>query len=58
LDEPTNSLDDQAVQRLLEILLRLPQALILVSHERAFREKLTDQVFLLNEGHLEKVANR
>ncbi|MGA2062729.1 MAG: ABC transporter ATP-binding protein [Thermoguttaceae bacterium] len=57
LDEPTNSLDDQAVQRLLEILLRLPQAMILVSHDRGFREKLTDQVFLLNQGHLEKVAN-
>jgi cobalt/nickel transport system ATP-binding protein len=57
LDEPTNSLDDQAVQRLLEILLHLPQAMILVSHDREFREKLADQVFLLNQGHLEKVAN-
>jgi cobalt/nickel transport system ATP-binding protein len=57
LDEPTNSLDDQAVQRLLEILLRLPQAMILVSHDREFREKLTDQVFLLKEWHLEKVSN-
>ena len=57
LDEPTNSLDEQAVQRLLEILLCLPQAIILVSHDREFREKLTDQVFLLNQGHLEKVTN-
>ena len=58
LDEPTNSLDDQSAQRLLEILGRLPQAMILVSHDREFREKLTDQPFLLKQGHLEKVAKR
>jgi cobalt/nickel transport system ATP-binding protein len=57
LDEPTNSLDEQSTQRLLEILRRLPQAMILVSHDREFREKLTDQAFLLNQGHLEKVVN-
>jgi cobalt/nickel transport system ATP-binding protein len=55
LDEPTNSLDDQAVQRLLEILLHLPQAMILVSHDREFREKLTDQTLLLQQGRLEAV---
>ena len=57
LDEPTNSLDEQSAQCLLEILGRLTQAMILVSHDREFREKLTDQVFLLNQGHLEEVAN-
>jgi cobalt/nickel transport system ATP-binding protein len=57
LDEPTNSLDEQSTQRLLEILRRLPQAMILVSHDGEFREKLTDQAFLLNQGHLEKVVN-
>jgi cobalt/nickel transport system ATP-binding protein len=55
LDEPTNSLDDQAVQRLLEILRRLPQAMILVSHDREFREKLTDQTLLLQQGRLRAV---
>ena len=53
LDEPTNSLDDQAVERLLEILLRLPQAMILVSHDREFRRQLTNQTFVLRQGHLE-----
>ena len=57
LDEPTNSLDEQSAQRLLETLDSLTQAMILVSHDREFREKLTDQVFLLNQGHLEEVAN-
>jgi cobalt/nickel transport system ATP-binding protein len=54
LDEPTNSLDEQSAQRLLEILGRLPQAMILVSHDGEFREKLTDQAFLLNQGHFGK----
>jgi cobalt/nickel transport system ATP-binding protein len=52
LDEPTNSLDEQSIQRLLEILNRLPQAMILVSHDRDFREKLTDRVLLLSRGRM------
>jgi len=50
LDEPTNSLDEQATQRLLEILCQLPQAMIVVSHDREFREKLTNHTLLLNRG--------
>ena len=57
LDEPTNSLDDQAVQRLLEILRRLPQAIILVSHDREFRRQVTDYTLMLRNGHLEAVSN-
>jgi cobalt/nickel transport system ATP-binding protein len=52
LDEPTNSLDEQATQRLLEILRQVPQAMILVSHEREFREKLTDRTLLLRQGRI------
>ncbi len=53
LDEPTNSLDEQSTQGLLEILRRLPQAMILVSHDREFRRQLTDQTLLLNQGQIE-----
>ena len=52
LDEPTNSLDEQSTRRLLEILLRLPQAIILVSHDREFREQITDKTLLLSQGHV------
>jgi cobalt/nickel transport system ATP-binding protein len=54
LDEPTNSLDEQSAQRLLEILRRLPHSLILVSHDRQFREQITNQTFILSQGHLKK----
>jgi cobalt/nickel transport system ATP-binding protein len=53
LDEPTNSLDEKATLRLLEILLRLPQSIILVSHDREFRRQVTDHAYLLNQGCLE-----
>lgn len=52
LDEPTNSLDEQSAQRLLQILLRLPQAMILVSHDREFRRQLTNHVLKLSQGRL------
>jgi cobalt/nickel transport system ATP-binding protein len=53
LDEPTNSLDDQSAQRLLEILRGLPQAIILVSHDREFRRQLTQKTLTLIKGRLE-----
>ena len=53
LDEPTNSLDEQATQRLLEILLHLPQSIIVVSHDREFREQMTDQTMQLSHGRIE-----
>lgn len=55
LDEPTNSLDDQSTQRLLEIFRRLPQSIILISHDREFRQQVTDHTLMLRQGHLETV---
>jgi cobalt/nickel transport system ATP-binding protein len=52
LDEPTNSLDEKSTQRLLEILRSLPQAMIIVSHDRDFREQLAGQTLLLFQGRL------
>jgi cobalt/nickel transport system ATP-binding protein len=40
LDEPTNGLDEEAKQRLSDVLLNLPQAMIIVSHEHDFIETL------------------
>ncbi|HEY4761457.1 MAG TPA: ABC transporter ATP-binding protein [Thermoguttaceae bacterium] len=53
LDEPTSALDDQTKQRLLEVLSRLPQAMILVSHNREFREELTNHTLFLSHGRIE-----
>lgn len=52
LDEPTNGLDEQAAQRIKTILANLPQAMIIVSHDRWLLEGLVDQQFILRDGQL------
>lgn len=52
LDEPTNALDPKNEARLLEILQALPQAMLLVSHDPAFREALAPAKVELSEGRL------
>ncbi len=41
LDEPTNGLDPGAKQRLTDVLLHLPQAMVLISHDTEFLQTLT-----------------
>lgn len=50
LDEPNGELDDAAVDRLVAILSALPQAMIVVSHSRAFWERVTTSAVELREG--------
>ncbi len=52
LDEPTNALDTENETRLLDILLGLPQAILLVSHAPAFREALAPDSLELRNGRL------
>ncbi|MEN8708411.1 MAG: ABC transporter ATP-binding protein [Paracoccaceae bacterium] len=52
LDEPTNALDAKNEGRLLEILSGLPQAILLVSHNPAFRAKIAPCAFHFEEGQL------
>ena len=40
LDEPTSGLDESSRERLIEYLERLPQAMLFVSHDHAFVERL------------------
>lgn len=40
LDEPTNGLDEATRERLIVILASLPQAMVLVSHDRDFSDRL------------------
>jgi cobalt/nickel transport system ATP-binding protein len=53
LDEPTSGLDEQAVERLAQVLAGLPQAMIVVSHQRQFWERVTEEAICLREGRIE-----
>jgi ATPase subunit of ABC transporter with duplicated ATPase domains len=49
LDEPTNDLDFAGLARLEEFLLGLQAATVVVSHDRAFLERVVTHVFELDE---------
>lgn len=53
LDEPSNGLDETARERLLAILASLPQAMILVSHDTAFVDRLATRRAVLHAGRIE-----
>ncbi|ODR94668.1 energy-coupling factor ABC transporter ATP-binding protein [Methyloceanibacter stevinii] len=52
LDEPTNALDEDNEARLTEILRTLPQAMIVVSHDAQFRERIASRTVRLAEGQI------
>jgi cobalt/nickel transport system ATP-binding protein len=52
LDEPTNALDARNAARLTEILQGLPQAIVLVSHDPAFRAAIAPTAYALEDGRL------
>ncbi len=55
LDEPTAGLDEEAGERVTEILLGLPQAMLIVSHDRPFLARLATKTLRLAGGALEPV---
>ncbi|MFD0978344.1 energy-coupling factor ABC transporter ATP-binding protein [Tropicimonas aquimaris] len=52
LDEPTNALDEHNEARLTELLLSLPQAMVIVSHDPHFRRRLGTRSLRLQDGRL------
>jgi cobalt/nickel transport system ATP-binding protein len=58
LDEPTAGLDDEAVDRVSGILAGLPQAMLLVSHQRTFLDRLTHRTCRLASGRLWELSGR
>jgi cobalt/nickel transport system ATP-binding protein len=52
LDEPTNALDEQAAARLVAVLSGLPQAMVIVSHDQAFRGRLATRIATLADGRV------
>jgi cobalt/nickel transport system ATP-binding protein len=53
LDEPTSGLDEAATERVVEIIGRLPQAMVIVSHDRGLLERVTTRCVRLQHGRLE-----
>jgi ATP-binding cassette subfamily F protein uup len=52
LDEPTNHIDTDTVAWLEEYLARIPTALLLVTHDRYFLDRLITRVVELDRGRL------
>ncbi len=51
LDEPTNHLDIDGIERLEELLLKVP-ACIVITHDRAFLDRVTNRIVELDRGIL------
>ena len=52
LDEPTNHLDNEMVEWLEERLVAYPGAVVLVTHDRYFLDRVTNKIFELNRGKI------
>jgi ABC transport system ATP-binding/permease protein len=55
LDEPTNHLDIEAIERLEGLLLKVPAAAV-ITHDRAFLDRVTSRIVELDRGALRSYA--
>lgn len=56
LDEPTNHLDIVAIEWLENYLKKYPKAVIIVSHDRMFLNKIVDKVYEIEYGTITKYS--
>ncbi len=52
LDEPTNHLDNEMIQWLESYLIKYTGALIMVTHDRYFLDRVTNRIVEIDNGHL------
>jgi len=52
LDEPTNHIDNDTIEWLEDYLKTRKGALLMVTHDRYFLDRVTDKIFELNKGHM------
>ncbi|WP_449421133.1 hypothetical protein [Pedobacter rhizosphaerae] len=57
LDEPTNDLDIDTLNVLEEFLENFPGVLMLVSHDRYLLDKMSDQLFIMEDEGVVKIYN-
>ena len=55
LDEPTNDLDIATINILEEYLLSFEGAVLIVSHDRYFIDKITNKLWAYEKGHIEQL---
>ncbi|MBN1163442.1 MAG: ABC transporter ATP-binding protein [Candidatus Krumholzibacteriota bacterium] len=58
LDEPVIGLDPESRERIRSLLLTLPQAMIIVSHDREFLLSVTNHTLALRGGRVSPAAER
>jgi ATP-binding cassette subfamily F protein uup len=56
LDEPTNHLDADTIEWLEDYLARYTGALLLVTHDRYFLDRVTDRIFEVDRGTIQSFA--
>lgn len=56
LDEPSNGLDKRSERRLIEHLEGLDQAMIIITHDRLFLERLATRAVRLGDGQITKAT--
>lgn len=52
LDEPTNALDEPTTERLTDILMELPQSMVIVSHDPHFRRRVETRTVRITGGRI------
>ncbi len=55
IDEPTNHLDLPAIEWLEQALSRLPAAIVMISHDRRFLERLSKKTVWLDRGRTQRL---
>lgn len=56
LDEPTNHLDISAIEWLENYLKNYPKAIVIVSHDRMFLNKIVDKIYEIEYGTITKYS--
>ncbi len=57
LDEPTSGLDEAAAERVVAVLSRLPQAKLIVAHDRTLLRRLCRRLVVLERGRLRELPD-
>lgn len=52
LDEPSAGLDPRGRRELIELLLKLPQTMLIATHDLDLVEKISDRVLLISKGQI------